>query len=282
MAVTTRLVEIPTRDAAEVRWLVRDISERKASEEQARQLAAERLARADAEAENRTKTEFLAIMSHELRTPLTAILGFAELLQMGVPAEIPVPARHQVDRIDSAARHLLQLIEEVLTFSRLEADREEQQPHAADLCELAREVADFVEPLAAKRKLAIRLCLPEAPLHAVVDQGKVRQILVNLLFNALKFTREGEVRLELEAAEQSTIFRVRDTGIGIAPENLGKVFEPFWQAEQGNTRERGGTGLGLAVCRRIANLLGGTLEVESTPGSGTTFTACLPLQPESP
>jgi PAS domain S-box-containing protein len=254
-----------------------DITARKSLEEQReRLLEAERTARAEAERANQAKSDFLAVMSHELRTPLTAVMGYAELLQMGVPEPVPDSALQQVERIDQAARHLLQLIEEILTFSRLEAEREEVRVQPVELGEVAREAVSFVRPLADRKGLGLSLRAPGAPVQADTDVGKVRQILVNLLVNAVKFTREGEVCLELEPAEAEVSFRVRDTGVGIAPEHLERIFEPFWQAQQGNTRETGGTGLGLTISQRLAALLGGELRAESAPGRGSTFTLRLP------
>jgi len=253
-----------------------DITERKrAEEEREALLVREREARAEAERANRIKTDFLAVMSHELRTPLTAVMGYAELLQMGIPDPIPDGAQAQVERINDAARHLLQLIEEILTFSRLEAAREEVRAEETDLAEVARQAAEFVRPLAERKGLRLQLCTTGAPV-AATDAGKLRQILINLLFNAVKFTREGEVSVEMESLDGEVRFHVRDTGIGIAPEDLRRIFEPFWQAQQGNTREAGGVGLGLAICRRLAALLGGELRAESTPGRGSTFTLSLP------
>ncbi|HEX2189886.1 MAG TPA: ATP-binding protein [Longimicrobiaceae bacterium] len=238
---------------------------------------AERTARAEAERAGRAKSDFLAVMSHELRTPLTAIMGYAELLQMGVPDPLTDGARGQVERIDQAARHLLALIEEILAFSRMEAGREEAEPVRADLAEVAREAAVFVHPLAHRKGLSLRVRGPDLPLHAATDRGKLRQVLVNLLFNAIKFTPQGEVALEVETAGGTALLHVRDTGVGIAPEHLERIWEPFWQVQAVDTREVGGTGLGLPLSRRIARLLGGEIAVESTPGRGSTFTVRLPL-----
>jgi PAS domain S-box-containing protein len=254
-----------------------DISARKSLEEEREELLQrERAARAEAERANQAKSDFLAVMSHELRTPLTAVMGYAELLQMGVPEPLPDPAVQQVERIDQAARHLLTLIEEILTFSRLEANREEVRLQRVDLVEVVREALSFVRPLADRKGLRLRLSAPAEGVETATDVGKVRQILSNLLSNAVKFTRAGEVALEAEAGEGELRVRVRDTGMGIAPGDLARIFDPFWQVQQGNTREAGGTGLGLTISRRLAVLLGGDLTAESTPGEGSTFTLRLP------
>lgn len=256
-----------------------DITERtRVQLEREKLLASEIAAKHEAERANRAKSDFLAVMSHELRTPLTAIMGYTDLLLEGIPVAIPQQARQQVERIDYAARHLLELIEQVLLFSRVEAAKEPLDVHEVDLRRIAEDAAALIEPLASKRGLTFEIQMPELPVPARTESGKARQILLNFLSNALKFTSEGQVSLLLERSGESAVFRVRDTGVGIAPENLDRVFEPFWQAQQGNTRQVGGTGLGLAVCQRLAELLGGEVRVESVMGQGTEFMLCLPCQ----
>ncbi len=271
----------PIRQAGRVQGAVlslHDITARKREEaERLRLLAAEGEARAEAELANRAKADFLAVMSHELRTPLTAVMGYAELLLMGVPEPLTDGTRSHVERIDQAARHLLALIEEILSFSRIEAGREEVRPTQTDVADVAREAAAFVQPLARRKGLALRVRAPDRPLAAVTDRGKLRQVLVNLLFNAIKFTARGEVSLEVEPAGPDVLLHVRDTGVGIAPDHLERIWEPFWQAQAANTREVGGTGLGLSISRRILHLLGGEIAVSSEPGHGSTFTVRLPL-----
>jgi len=271
----------PIRQAGRVQGAVlslHDITARKHEEaERLRLLDAESEARAEAERANRTKADFLAVMSHELRTPLTAVMGYAELLLMGVPEPLSEGTRSHVDRIDQAARHLLALIEEILSFSRIEAGREEVRPTDADVAEVAREAAAFVQPLARRKGLALRVRVPDRPLCAVIDRGKLRQVLVNLLFNAIKFTARGEVALEVEPDGPAALMHVRDTGVGIAPGDLERIWEPFWQAQPANTREVGGTGLGLSISRRTVHLLGGDIAVASEPGRGSVFTVRLPL-----
>jgi PAS domain S-box-containing protein len=258
---------------------LRDLTERRRAEEHARQLEAERVARAEAEQANRVKSDFMAVMSHELRTPLTSIMAYTELLQMGIPQAVPDSAQGHLGCIDEAARHLLVLIEEILGFARLEAGKEELRPVEVDLREVAEEARGFIQPLAEKRGLRVEVSLPEHAVPARTDAAKARQVLVNLLSNAVKFTRRGSVGLALEDGGASeAVLRVRDTGVGIAPEHLHRIFEPFWQADQGTTRSVGGTGLGLAIAQRVAHMLGGSLNAESLPGEGTTITFRLPLQ----
>ncbi|HEX8272681.1 MAG TPA: GAF domain-containing protein [Longimicrobiaceae bacterium] len=244
----------------------------------ARLFEAEQRARTEAEAASRAKSEFLAVMSHELRTPLNAVLGYLDLLDAGVAGPLTEEQGRYLGRVTASGRHLLGLIEEVLTFSRLEAGREAPAPAAVGAAEVARQAAELVEPLARARGLAFRLDTADvAGLELRTDPGKLRQVLVNLLGNAVKFTDAGEVALRASREPGGAVrFTVADTGIGIAPEAQDQIFEPFWQAEQGTTRRAGGTGLGLAVARELARLLGGELTVASEPGKGSQFTVTLP------
>jgi signal transduction histidine kinase len=191
-------------------------------------------------------------------------------------------ARHEaqeaVQRIRAASDHLLTLIEEIITFARQQGGRFELRLREVDLAELVRETASLMEPLAAAKGLRFVLRVPEGPIPFLTDVGKIRQVILNLGANAVKFTDEGEVRMELEAAEDGVLLRVSDTGIGIAAGHTEQVFEPFWQVDQSSAR-LGGTGLGLAVTRQLAVLLGGEVSVESELGGGSVFTVRLRLLP---
>jgi PAS domain S-box-containing protein len=226
-----------------------------------------------------TKSEFLATMSHELRTPMNAILGYADLLDAEVAGPLTDAQREQLNRIGASARHLLQLIDEILTFSRIEAGREQVSVERFDLADLARDTAEMVEPMARGKELRFPVDTSADPLWVVSDPGKVRQILLNLLSNAVKFTEAGEVRLAVRAEGDEAVLRIADTGIGIAPEQQGRIFDAFWQVEQSSIRRAGGTGLGLSVTRHLVDMLGGTVEVASTVGVGSTFTVRIPLAP---
>lgn len=233
---------------------------------------------AAAQQANQAKADFLAVMSHELRTPLNAVIGYSDLLMMGVPEAIPDRASEHVRRIRTSARHLLSLIEEILTFSRIEAGREELHLERTTLAHICDDVAVIIEPTAAERKLAFRCQIEDGGAELSTDLQKVRQVLINLLTNAVKFTEAGSVTLEAAIEDGYACFDVIDTGCGIAEQDLDRVFEPFWQVEQSRTRRAEGTGLGLAVARRLAHLLGGDITVRSRPDEGSTFRLRIPQE----
>ncbi len=230
---------------------------------------------------NRAKATFLATMSHELRTPLNAVIGYSDLLLAGIPEELNPPSRRSVERIALASRHLLSVIEEILSHARIEAGRETLSVDEVDLGEVLREVVAIVEPLAAEKKLAFRAPERVEPASMVTDARKLRQILVNLLGNAVKFTARGEIGFAVESAGGEASFHVRDTGIGIAAGDLERIFEPFRQVDDATTRVAGGTGLGLSVSRHLARMMGGDVTVASVPGEGSTFTLRLPTETRS-
>jgi PAS domain S-box-containing protein len=236
-------------------------------EEQARELA--RL--------DRTRSDFMATISHELRTPLNAIIGYSDLLVEGVPVAVPESARKHAARIRLGADHLLRLIEEILTFSSLEAGRQRAIMEDLDTRCLIDELQAVIEPLAEQRGLEFRIDTGAAPATLRTDPNRLRQILLNLLANAVKFTDEGHIELEAAQEDNSAVFHVRDTGIGIRTEEQRFLFEPFWQADQTHTRRMQGAGLGLAIADRLTTLLGGSITVTSTVGEGTEFCLRVPL-----
>lgn len=226
---------------------------------------------------NQAKSDFLAVVSHELRTPLTTIMGYADLLLSGLPEALPPKSRTHVERVRNAAWHLLGLIEQILVYSRLEAGREQMHPERVSVSDLLAATAALIEPFAAERGLHFSVDAANVPATIETDLTKVRQILLNLLSNAVKFTDTGEVTLGARTDRNTVMFTVRDTGIGIAEEHFENVFDPFWQVDQSATRSVGGTGLGLAVSRKLARLLGGDITVTSIPGEGAVFSLRLPV-----
>ena len=235
-------------------------------------------ARAEAERANNSKTDFLAVMSHELRTPLTAIMGYEELLSDGITGPVTELQRQQLGRINASARHLLGLIDEVLTFARVDIGRERVRWESMSVNHTLSDAAALVEPMATAKslKLVVKLLAEDQAIQT--DGTKLRQMLVNLLSNGIKFTEIGEVRLGCLVSNSTLDVSIADTGVGIAAENIEYVFEPFWQAEQTATRKTGGTGLGLSVTRKLARLLGGDVTVASKVGAGTTFLLTLPMK----
>lgn len=227
---------------------------------------------------DRAKSDFLAVMSHELRTPLTTVTGYTDLLLADVPEALPEPHRAYVLRIRLAATHLLSLIEQILVFARLELDREKVQPERVRVADVLGDAADLVEPVATEQGIRFRVDAPGSDLFIETDTTKLRQILLNLLANAVKFTEEGEVSLSASERDGEVVFTVGDTGVGIAPEHLDSIFDAFWQVDQSSTRRAGGAGLGLSVTRRLARVLGGDVSVESEAGSGTSFHVRLPVR----
>lgn len=246
--------------------------------QRAQLLEREQEARREAETANRTKGDFLAVMSHELRTPLSAIIGYQELLADGITGPVTDAQRQQLGRIKVSARHLLQLIDEILTYSRAEAGKEEVKYELAPVNAMVDEAAALIEPLAAEKGVAFAVTRLDAALVIRTDPRKVRQILVNLLSNAVKFTDSaGTVSLRARRVDDRLELVISDTGIGIQPEYLERIFDPFWQVEQKATRRAGGTGLGLSVSLRLARLLGGDIRVVSEAGRGSVFSVVLPV-----
>lgn len=227
---------------------------------------------------NRAKSDFLAVVSHELRTPLSAIVGYSGLMEEGLGGPLTESQREQLSAIQRSASHLTRLIDQLMVFARLEADREEVEAEEVDAARVAHDVVSLARPLARRRNLTLLESIPEDGATLVTDERKLSQILINLITNAIKYTEEGEILLEVEAKEHEIVFRVRDTGIGIDADKLEEIFRPFHQLEDPSTRSRDGVGIGLSLVRDLTRLLGGEVSVESVPGDGSTFSVRLPRE----
>jgi PAS domain S-box-containing protein len=253
-----------------------DITERKHAEE------AVLRAKEEAEAANRAKSDFLAVMSHELRTPLNAIGGYAELIELGVRGPVTDAQRQDLHRIQQSQKHLLRLINEVLSYARMEAGAASFDLAEVNVAERVGAAEAMVLPQASARGLVLERCACPPELVARVDPERLQQILLNLLSNATKFTAPGgRVGIRVDAAGDRVAIRVWDTGMGIPAEKLQSVFEPFVQVGRGLNNPMDGVGLGLAISRDLARGMGGDLVAESEPGGGSTFILTLPrVQPE--
>ena len=224
------------------------------------------------------KGVFLATISHELRTPLTALTGYGELLADGILGPLSPHQMDMVDRMRSVTHQLAVMVDELLTFSAIEAGRETVRATDVSIIEVMDAVIAVVEPLSRQKGLRLSLDLPERPPILHTDADKTRQILVNLIGNAVKYTDRGEVAVRVKRRNGELTVEVRDTGIGITDTDRARLFQPFTQLDSGLTRRHGGTGLGLYNSGRLAHLLGGRIDVTSEPGVGSTFTLVVPIR----
>ena len=243
---------------------------------------------------SRAKSVFLANMSHELRTPLNAIIGYSEMLLEDVNDLAYAQLTSDLDRISTAGHHLLDLINDILDLSKIEAGRMDLYLEAFDVAALIDSVMSTVQPLVEKNDNAMEVDYPSDLGSMVADLTKVRQVLFNLLSNASKFTEQGVITLTVDHAlppstmsalrspEEWVRFQVKDTGIGVKPEQLDQIFDAFAQGDASTTRQYGGTGLGLAISSRYCHMMGGDIAVESEPGQGSTFTVYLPVTVTDP
>ncbi|MFN5582706.1 sensor histidine kinase [Gemmatimonas sp.] len=236
----------------------------------------------EARSADAAKTSLLATLSHELRTPLTALEGYGELLEDEILGPLTVEQREVIVRLRTVGRHLGSLIEDILTFASLEADRLTARRGPVRLDELLDSLHPFLEPMAREKGIAFLIDLEPALPVLLTDEARVRQILLNLCQNAIKFTEEGGVTVRVSRGSPNadggaTVrFAVRDTGVGIAAPDMQRLFRPFSQLEDSVTRRARGTGLGLYIARRLATILGGRIELVSRPGEGSIFTLVLP------
>jgi len=231
-----------------------------------------RAQRVAAEQANKAKSQFMANMSHELRTPLNAVIGYAEILEEDLDADGKTEGAADANRIRKAARHLLGLINDVLDLSKIEAGRMDLAIGPVDVEALVADVMDQVRPMAEANGNALVLTMPEVISPKLTDGGKLGQCLLNLLSNAAKFTKDGRIELRATRTLDGICFEVVDTGMGISPADARRLFQPFTQVDESLTRRQDGTGLGLVITRRLAELMGGDVTFTSVQGEGSTFT----------
>lgn len=250
--------------------IIRDITERKENEK--------RLIKAmkAAKAANEAKSEFLAIISHELRTPLNSIIGFNQCLLMGMDGEVNENQTSSLKKIEKCSFHLLSLIDDILNLAKIEANKMELELIPQNIIEIISSCVEEVQATAQKKNLQIVFVPSFTSCILAIDKMKIKQVLFNLLSNAIKFTEKGQITVSVKSDADFLTVEVQDTGIGLKPEELGKLFHPFSQADSSITRKYGGTGLGLAISKKIIDLHGGTIQVKTEKNRGSTFSFNLP------
>lgn len=264
---------IQKRNAEELHQLNIELEQRIA--ERTAQLA---IAKEHAESADRLKSAFLATMSHELRTPLNSIIGFTGILLQNLVGPLNEEQNKQLKMVQGSAHHLLDLINDVLDISKIEAGQLEIVSRPFNMREIIQTAVETITPLANKQGLELKTSIAPQVGQITSDRRRVEQILLNLLNNAVKFTKHGEVRLDCAIDKEWLLTRVSDTGVGIQPKDLDLLFKPFQQVNSGIARDYEGTGLGLSICKRLVEMLGGTIWVESEWGAGSAFTFSLPLE----
>jgi len=262
------IAKLETAEGVILTAIARDLTQQRATESA---LAA---AARDAEAASTAKSVFLATMSHEIRTPLNGVLGMAQVM---AAADLPPLQSERLDVIRQSGEALLAILNDILDLSKIEAGKLELETAPFDLASLVRGAQSAFTAIANRKGLSFALEISGAEGVYVGDAGRIRQILYNLISNALKFTEEGEVRVTAVRTASGLRIAVRDTGVGISPETIERLFDPFVQADTSTTRRYGGTGLGLAICRDLTRLMGGSISVESRKSEGSAFTVDLPL-----
>ncbi len=252
--------------------IIEDITDEREAEERLRETMEK------AQAADRIKSAFLATMSHELRTPLNSIIGFTGIMLQGLTGPLNPEQHKQMTMVQSSSRHLLALINDVLDISKIEAGQLTLAPAPFDLRTSLEKSLKLVAPLAEKKGIGIAADLPDLPWTIVADQRRVEQVIINILNNAIKFTEAGQVGLSCQDEGDTFAIKCTDTGIGIRKEDISSLFQPFHQVDTGLSRKREGTGLGLSICKKILDMMGGEIEVQSRLGEGSTFIVRLPRQ----
>jgi signal transduction histidine kinase len=216
-------------------------------------------------------------MSHELRTPLNSIIGFTGILLQGLVGTLNPEQQKQLGMVRNSAHHLLDLINDVLDISKIEAGQLQLSQERFDLRASVDKLVQTTRPLAEKKGIGLMLAAPDDTVMVNSDRRRVEQVLLNLISNGIKFTEQGSVNVSYLRKDSEVVIQVRDTGIGIKPEDADGLFRPFSQVDTGLTRKYEGTGLGLSICKRLVELMGGRIWVESQPDTGSTFLFTLPL-----
>ena len=274
--------ELEGRVAERTTELARRVAEVEALNRSAQQLNEDlKEAVKKAESADRLKSAFLATMSHELRTPLNSIIGFTGILLQKLVGPLSDEQEKQLKMVQGSARHLLELINDVLDISKIEADQIVLMKEDFDLCASIQSSVEKVKHPADKKGLTLVTDLQPVSVPISSDRRRVEQILINLLNNAVKFTESGSVTVQSRVTDGRVKVSITDTGIGIREQDLQTLFKPFRQVDTGITRQYEGTGLGLSICKRLVDLLGGTISVTSDPGKGSTFAFDLPLSKET-
>ena len=232
-----------------------------------------------AQTADRIKSAFLATMSHELRTPLNSIIGFTGILLQGLAGSLNQEQHKQMAMVQSSARHLLALINDVLDISKIEAGQLELAFTSFDLRLSIEKVVKLISPLAEKKGIDLRMDVSAEIGPITSDQRRLEQVILNLINNAVKFTEKGHVVIACRNENDHCLLSVSDTGIGMKPEEIPNLFQPFHQIDAGLTRKHEGTGLGLSICKKILDVMGGAIDVESRWGQGSIFTVRIPRRP---
>ncbi|MGO4380860.1 ATP-binding protein [Pseudoduganella sp. RAF53_2] len=270
--VEISLSPVATGQGTLIMSAIRDISERKRFEQALHEKNLE-LSRA-----NQAKDRFLANMSHELRTPLNAVIGFTGTLLMQLPGPVNAEQEKQLRTVQSSARHLLSLINDLLDLTKIASGKVELHPEPVNCRAVIEELALVFRPQARQKGLVLQFRAPADPVTLRTDRRALQQILMNLMNNAIKFTDSGEVNVVLEKSMKHALISVTDTGVGIAQHHQDKLYQAFTQIDQGTTRQFEGTGLGLHLSQQLAGLLGGKISCSSQQGKGSIFVLSLPLE----
>jgi hypothetical protein len=290
LLVIGQTVGLAITNALNISHLHEEMAVRQKTEEKLQQLNSEleervnrrtaelEVAKERAEQADRIKSAFLATMSHELRTPLNSIIGFTGIMLQGLAGPLNPEQQKQMTMVQNSSRHLLSLINDVLDISKIEAGQLDLSYESFDLRASIEKMIKLIIPQVDKKGLDIHVDLPDSQAMVTSDQRRMEQVILNLLNNAVKFTDQGNVSVVCRAEKDDFILSFSDTGIGIKEEDLPDLFQPFTQIDTGLARKREGTGLGLSICKRILDIMGGTIAVESTLGRGSTFTVRLPLK----